>query len=145
MNETEGRRGGFVYVGCPYSHTDALVKATRAMLVTRYVALCLADERDPVVFSPVVHGHAVHKAHAEMPITWEFWQKVDFTMLRFAQTLDILMLDGWRDSPGLQDETTMAMKLGLCIMHTPPPQIIFEDMHWRDRVEDYLIHELGRE
>lgn len=107
---------GFIYVASPYSNPDPDVMKGRYLQVLDYVVSCVA--RREVVFSPIVHGHAVHmrsKKHATPSIEndHDFWLPYDVAFLRCCSLVRVLKIDGWRESLGVKTEWKMAKELGI--------------------------------
>jgi len=93
-----------IYVASPYSHSDPAIRQAR------YEAACQATaellRHGLQAFSPVVHSHAL--AELGLPGDWEFWQLIDQDLLTFCDELLVLMLDGWRESRGVNAEIETA-------------------------------------
>ena len=97
-----------IYLVSPYSHPDAIVRERRFRAACRMAArLIRAGE---VVFSPVAHGHAI--SLYGVPTDWSFWEAHDRRFLEQCDEVVVLMLDGWRDSLGIQAEMELAKELG---------------------------------
>ena len=47
-----------------------------------------------------------------MPLDWAFWQRHDRRYLEACDEVVVLMLDGWRESVGVQAEIAIARELG---------------------------------
>lgn len=100
----------FIYLASPYSDQSSTMRQIR----TDAVAIATADlmAAGHVVFSPVVHGHALDHLLKE---THAFWMKQCFGMLEKADALYILKLDGWQHSAGLLQEFDYATQKGMPI------------------------------
>lgn len=95
-----------VYLACPYSHKDKEVEKDRFVKVT-FVAAKLAEKGD-ITFSPITHNRLINEAHP-LPNIWEgFWKIYDGAFLHLSRKLYVLMLEGWEQSTGVQDEIQMA-------------------------------------
>lgn len=92
-----------LYLGCPYSHSDPVVRNDRAELASMYAALLM--QQGHAVYSPITHGHAVasHLAPA-VASDHEFWMKQCLPILEISDVLVVLPLPGWRESRGLKQE-----------------------------------------
>ena len=90
-----------IYLASPYSHPDPAVMQRRFEDVRAVTAALL--RRGEIVYSPIVHGHAIATAH-ELPTDHDFWLRHCFAMLERADNLHVLMLDGWKESKGVQAE-----------------------------------------
>jgi hypothetical protein len=90
-----------IYLASPYTHTDPDVMQERFEYVRAAAAEMLA--RGEIVYSPIVHGHAIATAH-DLPTDFEFWMRHSFAMLERADNLYVLRLDGWLESRGVTAE-----------------------------------------
>jgi hypothetical protein len=97
-----------IYLATPYSHQDATV------CQQRFDAACCAAavliRQGKTAFSPVSHGHTIC-CHG-VPSDWTFWQRLDRRFLEMCDEIIVLMLDGWRESVGVQAEVAIARELG---------------------------------
>ena len=94
-----------IYLASPYSDPD------QSVMVRRFEDACEAvahlTNSGKTVYSPIVHFHPVAIRH-QLPRDFAFWREVNFNMLDRASKLYVLMLDGWRDSVGVQAEIDRA-------------------------------------
>jgi nucleoside 2-deoxyribosyltransferase len=106
----------FVYLCSPYSHPDPAVREERFQAVCRAASqLMLKGYR---VFSPIAHSHPIAEHLPEKSLG--FWIEQDAAILAHADTLVILMLDGWKESRGIAAEMRLAHALGIKIEHLEP-------------------------
>ena len=68
------------------------------------------------VYSPIVATHPVAVKH-ELPLGSEYWMQFDEVMLSRCNELCVLMIDGWKESPGVQREIDIAKKIGVEITY----------------------------
>lgn len=92
---------GFIYIASPYSHPETLVMSQRYYDVMDYVVGLLRENK--WCYSPIVHCHEMANTH-HLPTDAAFWKDYNYTMMRAASGLHVLMLDGWRQSVGVADE-----------------------------------------
>jgi hypothetical protein len=69
-----------------------------------------------MVFSPIVHSHAVAEL-CGLPLGFEFWKQIDEEFIRRCDGVIVLMLDGWEESPGVTAEVTLANKLNKYVIY----------------------------
>ena len=101
------------YIAVPYTHPNPNISDLRFRMVTEF---CARQSRlGVVVFSPITHSHELAKYGT--PSVWEFWKQIDVEFLRRSSFLIILMLDGWRDSVGVQAEIKLAQDLDVPFMY----------------------------
>jgi hypothetical protein len=101
-----------IYLASPYSHDDPEVREIRFRSTVNVVATMLMEGLH--VFSPICHSHPVATLGC-LDSTYEFWQDFDEEMLRRCDRLVVLMLDGWRESTGVQAEIEVAKRMGMKI------------------------------
>ena len=111
-----------IYIASPYSHMKQEVMDKRHDAVRSYTAFLL--RAGVIAYSPIVHCHDLAK-HEQLPTTWEFWQWYNIGMLRFAQGLYVLCIDGWRESRGVEFELFVANQLNITIK-------MIKDDEWRE-------------
>ena len=96
-----------IYLASPYTHPDPVV------IMRRYEAACCAAaeliRQGKTVFSAISHSHGI--ARYGLPIDWRFWERHDRRYLEACDEVVVLMLDGWRESVGVQAEIAIAREL----------------------------------
>lgn len=107
---------GIVYIANPYTHPCRHVVEERVQKVTDFAAALLAE--GVVVYSPIVHGHALATQGAtRVPTGWDFWREVDLPFLDAASAVYVLTLPGWLESPGVTEEIAYARSKGLLVRY----------------------------
>lgn len=96
-----------IYLASPYSHPDKVIRERRFHQVCRAAADLIRSGE--VVFSPIAHSHVI-AAHG-LPSNWQFWERLDWKQLAWCKEVVVLMLDGWRESEGVQREIRIATGL----------------------------------
>ena len=91
----------YIYIASPYTHKDPNVVEQRYLKVMEATAHFL--NQGIHVYSPVVHCHELAHRH-NLPKDFEFWQDYNFAMLVSAHELWVIMIDGWKESVGVQSE-----------------------------------------
>lgn len=89
-----------IYIASPYSHPDPAIREGRAEQATIYAARLAKQGK--FFFAPITTSHPLTKYGA--PETWDFWQRFDRVFMERCDILHVLMLDGWRESVGVQAE-----------------------------------------
>jgi hypothetical protein len=98
MNKTEQ-----IYLACPYTHPEAAVQQERLEKVSHVAGLLI--QKDFLVYSPVSHGVNIAK-HCAMGGDYATWQKHCLSMLRRSKYAIALLLKGYEESIGMNDELT---------------------------------------
>ncbi len=90
-----------IYIASPYTDPDPEVMQRRYEAVLRYCVHLVQQEAVP--YSPIVNFHQMAH-HFDLPKDRLYWRKVNATMLRRADRLDVLCLPEWNDSTGIREE-----------------------------------------
>lgn len=101
-----------IYLASPYSHPDPFERTHRWSQALDATAELMRQRK--IVYSPIVHCHHLAVIHA-LPSDWAFWRHYCLGMLKRANRLLVLTLDGWTDSTGVQAEIEFAKKRRLPI------------------------------
>lgn len=99
-----------IYLATPYSHPDIAVMESRFDMACRIAGRLMADGE--IVFSPIAHTHPI-AVRCELPRGSDYWNIYDREMLRAADKLVVVMMDGWRESKGIAGEIEIACELGI--------------------------------
>ncbi len=113
----------FTYLASPYSHADQSVVEDRFRAVCRVSAMLMSVGVQ--LFSPIAHTHPIALYH-ELPAAWEFWSHQDFGMLRYAEKLLVLKLDGWEQSKGIAAEIGFAEALGIPVRYAAADRMRYQ-------------------
>lgn len=104
-----------LYLAAPYSHTNKKKRAARALLASHCAAWLMAQGH--CVLSPLSMGHAIWQAGQEigasLPADFEAWRKPCLRLLEASSAVAVLMLDGVRESRGVNFELLYAAAEGL--------------------------------
>jgi nucleoside 2-deoxyribosyltransferase len=84
------------------------VRRQRFESACRAAAALIAQGK--TVFSPIAHSFGI--CAFGIPHDWAFWQRHDRRYLDVCDEVVVLMLDGWRESIGVQAEIGAARELG---------------------------------
>jgi hypothetical protein len=107
-----------IYLASPYTHPREEVMQERFEAVCDLVAHYIFRQREPI-FSPILYGHALTQQH-DLPPDFGAWSRFNYGMLRFANELWILKIDGWDTSKGVAAEIDFAIKFGIQIKYVLP-------------------------
>ena len=109
----------YIYLASPYSHPEDHVRLERYNAACRKAASLM--QAGHVVFSPIAHSHAV-AAHLppDLLMSHEFWMQQDIPLLRYADKLMVLLIDGWQDSRGVTAEIDYAVSIRKLIEYVMP-------------------------
>lgn len=109
----------FIYLASPYSHPDAEIREARYVAACQKAAEYASAEQ--AVFAPIVHSHPMAAYMAEEDrMNFALWMKLDLPILRFADELHVLCLDGWRSSRGVQREIEFADSMNIPVRQVFP-------------------------
>ena len=102
----------FIYLASPYSHPEPSVREAR------YIAACKKAaqyaSKGIAIFAPIVHSHPlVPYMDAKDCMNFDLWMKLDLPILKMADELHVLCIDGWRSSRGVTKEIDFAHALSI--------------------------------
>lgn len=96
----------YYYIASPYTHRDPAVMQRRYEKAVDFTSW-LIEKQEMLVFSPIVHSHPLCQ-HAKMRPEFDFWMNLDEVMIRPAEGLIVLQIDGWETSRGIKAELELA-------------------------------------
>jgi hypothetical protein len=94
-----------IYVASPYSHPNEAVRIERFNKVSQFVAELVYQGHCPI--SPITYGHTL-LSYKDMPTDFEFWNNFCLSLLSKSDTMYVYMIDGWKESKGLNAEIEFA-------------------------------------
>lgn len=110
------------YLASPYSHPSAQVRLLRFNAACRAAAHLM--QLGHTVFSPIAHSHPIAEyLPPELLMSWDFWRQQDFPLLEASALLEVLTLDGWQESRGVQAEISHAELHGIPVHYMGPDEI----------------------
>jgi len=104
----------FIYLASPYTHKNRETVIWRYERVLREAAKMM--EQGHTVFCPIGHSHPIEQMMTKRQ-GHDFWMKQDIAILRHAESLAVLMLDGWEKSKGMAQEIDFARQAGIPITY----------------------------
>ena len=106
-----------IYLCSVYSY-----KADKALMQKRYEYV---EKRTATmlkslitVFSPIVHCHNMAQKY-DMPKTFDFWKKHDFTYIDNCNAVYVLEMPHWEKSEGITAEIAYAKRIGKPVRYVP--------------------------
>ena len=106
-----------IYLASPYSHESLLVRTKRYMAACQAAAELMAAGQ--VVFSPIAHTHGIALC-GDLPMGWDYWERVDREFLAACSSVTVLCIDGWRESKGVAAEVDVALGAGKHVTYADP-------------------------
>ena len=101
-----------VYLACPYTGDTERNMEKFCRTVARMQKL------GTFVISPLFM-HFVLPYDSSLGKDWTFWRAYSSELMRRADELHILCLDGWEQSEGIRGEIEIAKELGKPVEHIP--------------------------
>lgn len=111
-----------LYLATPFSHKDRHVMLERFNVVNKVAAKLMANGY--IVYSPISHTHPISEA-GSLPTDWEFWKEQDSPFLEWCDELWVLVVNGWRDSVGVQAEIEEARELNKPVRFIGPDSMVY--------------------
>ncbi len=99
------RPDSFIYLASPYTIETIWLRCLRyvqAVDATRYIL-----QKGFPVYSPIVHWHEA-SIHYEIPMDVTYWSIFNKPFMDACSQMWVLMLDGWNESKGIEEETEYA-------------------------------------
>lgn len=106
-----------IYLAVPYSHPDPKIREARYHAANR--AAYRLMQRGDIVFSPISHSHPI-EVESGVIGDHEFWAKQDDAFQGRATSVAVLMIDGWKESRGVQREIQIAKETGMEVEYLDP-------------------------
>jgi len=106
-----------IYLASPYTHEDPAVQEQRYRDAVKTCSYLM--KRGVLVFSPIVYSHPII-VEGGLAGDWERWKEFDLFFLRKCREFRILMLEGWKDSVGIKEETAWAEDHRIMVYHMEP-------------------------
>lgn len=104
----------FIYLASPYTHKDPQIMHDRYIAAESAMAQMLL--RGEPVYCPIAMTHWAAARH-NFPKESRWWRYHNYAMLKSANELRVLMMDGWTTSEGVQDEINFATYGDIPITH----------------------------
>ena len=105
------------YIASPYSHPDPEVMEQRFDKICRITGDLMSQ--GVICFSPIAHTPPI-AVRCELPRGWDFWQKFDREMIRAADKVLVVCLDGWKESKGITAEIEIAKEFRIPVQFLYP-------------------------
>lgn len=106
-----------IYLASPYTHPDPAVRQQRFDAACGAAAVLMRAGHN--VFSPIAHGHPLTEKHG-LPCEWPFWERHARWYLERCDEVMVLMLDGLKESVGVQAEIEIAESFGKVVWYRYP-------------------------
>ena len=107
-----------IYLAIPYTHEDPAVMDYRAEVADHVAALLTRIGYE--VYSPISSWHHISKKYS-LPTDYEYWKKLNDRMMLNSDRVLVIMLDGWKESKGVQDEIASAERFGIEVKYDVSP------------------------
>lgn len=106
-----------IYLASPYSHPNSSIRSYRFIQARRFVGQRM--QLGEHVFSPIAYCHPIAEQYG-LPLDHLYWMEFNRNFLLASSKMYVLMLDGWKDSPGVQDEIDFAKRHDFWISYHKP-------------------------
>lgn len=111
------------YLAIPYTHDNIFVKHFRAE-VSNYIASELTKQ-GRIIFAPISAWHHLAIKYG-LPGNFEYWKELDEQFICASKKIIVVMLDGWRESKGINLEMTIAKENGVPIEFLDPTPYVID-------------------
>lgn len=103
-----------IYLASPYSHPDFEVREARFRRACEVAGRLMAQGE--IIYSPIAHTHPISLV-CKLPGDWKFWERYDREMIKVADKLYVLRMEGWQESIGVPAEIAIATDYGIPIQY----------------------------
>lgn len=103
-----------IFVAGPFNHPNTDIKEHRIETIKQYCVDKFREGNSPI--SALLMG-LVYAEHSQLPTDTDTWRTFSETLLKGCDELHVLMLDGWKESSGVQSEIKAAEKLNIIIKY----------------------------
>lgn len=93
------------YLASQYSHSDALIRNTRYLLVMEVAALLIKEGK--IIYSPIVYCHSMALRHG-FPTDAKFWEQYNNSFIRHCDEVLVLVTPDLHTSKGVMAEIEFA-------------------------------------
>jgi hypothetical protein len=97
-----------IFVASPYSHPDPAIRHERFIGALRYANDLIREGE--IVFSAIAYGHPF-ACYVAAPTDFASWRGLNHHMIALSTKVHVLMLNGWDESAGVQDEILYANEI----------------------------------
>lgn len=109
---------GYIYLASPYSHESRAVRKLRYNAVCKKAAeLKMASL---IVYSPIAHWAPIEDMFPEVGRSHAEHRDTNECLIRCAERVMVLMLEGWQQSIGVEAEVVYAQRIGKPIEYIDP-------------------------
>lgn len=105
-----------IYVASPYSHDEFEVMEMRYLETFRFVAKATANNTPALYYSPIVYFHPMSQEH-KLPRDAHYWWDINKLTMDKSDEIQVLMLDGWDKSIGVNMEINYACQKGIPVLY----------------------------
>ncbi len=103
-----------VYLAVPYTHKDPKIMEERFQIVNKIAGGLI--NKGEIVFSPISHCHPIALV-CDLPKDWQYWNTFCRAYMSCCCEMYVVMLDGWKESIGIQAEIKIAEEMGIEIKY----------------------------
>jgi Domain of unknown function (DUF1937) len=121
----------FIYLAVPYSHPNPQIRVHRFEIANRIAGNLMKSGE--IVYSPISHTHPIAVC-CNLPYEFDYWEKVDTAFLGRSKKLIVVMLDGWKESKGIEKEIAIArrLKINISYCYYDIDECLLEDVNRRE-------------
>lgn len=109
-----------IYLASPYTHKNPDIVERRVAATASVVAHYMLGGF--VILSPILHCHHLSKVY-DFPGHFQFWMDWDFTLIDHCDEVWVLMLDGWKESTGVNAEIAYCQAKGKTVYYVNKEEI----------------------
>jgi len=110
-----------IYLACPYTHPDPMVREARFELATAVAAALIREGN--IVYSPITMTHPIDLVLAGRSGTLgsDYWVAFDEAFMAMCSEMVVIRAEGWRQSSGISREIAYFSDRKKPIRYIDPP------------------------
>ncbi len=119
------RKMKLIYIASPFSHEEKGVRFKRFKEIT-YISAQLHKKFGYAMFLPITQSYMMQEALPEIKGDFETWKEVDLFMVGLkCDEVWIILMEGWKESKGVQAEIHHARALNKRLRYIDPLTLDF--------------------
>ena len=108
-----------VYFATPYSHESSEIVEERAQIAIEITRTIIKSQKTVIPFTPIAYSHQYNELQG---INWV--RDIDTHFLIHCMAMAVVMIPGWRESKGIQEEINFCRKHDIPIWYVTPERIL---------------------
>lgn len=96
-----------IYLASPFSHKDELIMKMREEQIST-IAAKLTLRYHQAMFLPITQSYRMRQLNDALGTSFASWKDIDLAAIEHCDQIWVVMMPGWKDSVGVQQEIKWA-------------------------------------